>query len=218
LTSRKLTAGSEQKGVSSRGAIAAVGCALAAALLFPSIASAAGLKAIWGPAKLPNGSSASSTYDELGVDVLQLQVDWARVAVERPNDPTDPADPAYSWSSATASAIADAAEHGIDVALLVKGTPQWAVASPPAGHAVKTRAPDDVTDYADFLRAVAAKYPTVRRWMIWGETNRKAVWSSGAIDYADLLDAAYVALKDVDPDNTVVGGMTFTYGETSTTG
>ena len=52
--------------------------------------------------------------------------------------------------------------------------------------------------------------------MIWGETNRAAVWSSGPAAYANLLDAAYGALKPLpgDPD-VVVGGMTFTYGETS---
>jgi len=52
--------------------------------------------------------------------------------------------------------------------------------------------------------------------MIWGETNRRAVWSGSATQYAKLLDAAYEALKPIpllDPD-VVVGGMTFTYGET----
>jgi hypothetical protein len=198
-----------------RAATAALACALAALVLLPGSASAAGLKAIWGPGKLPDQSSAFNAYEELGVDVFQLQVDWAHVAKQRPANPTDPADPAYDWSSATGATIADAAAHGIDVALLVKGTPAWAVASPSPTHKVATRRPDDVGDYADFLTAVSAKHPSVRRWMIWGETNRNAVWSSGPIAYADLLDAAYGALKAASASNVVIGGMTFTYGETS---
>lgn len=201
--------------MAARAATAALACALTVLVLLSGSASAAGLKAIWGPGKLPDQSSAFDAYEELGVDVFQLQIDWANVAEQRPADPTNPADPAYDWSSATGATIADAAAHGIDVALLVKGTPTWAVANPPLTHNVATRRPDDVGDYADFLTAVGAKYPSVRRWMIWGETNRNAVWSSGPVAYADLLDAAYGALKQVSASNVVIGGMTFTYGETS---
>ncbi len=190
--------------------------AISALVLLPSSASAAGLKAIWGPSKLADQTtSAFGSYEALGVDVLQLQIDWAAIAPQEPAAPTDPADPAYNWSGAFGNTIAEAATHNIDIALLVKGTPAWAVSNPSSGPPVATRKPDDVGDYADFLTAVSAKYPLVRRWMIWGETNRQAVWSSGPSAYADLLDAAYGALKTASASNVVVGGMTFTYGEPS---
>ena len=184
------------------------------ALIAPVPASAAGAKAIWGPAKLPGGASAFPVYEDLGVDVFQYQVDWATVAPVRPANPANPADPAYRWGSTLDYVMQEAAAHGIDVALMVKGTPWWAVSGALQGANVRTQVPSNVADYADFIRATSARYPTVHRWMIWGETNRVAVWSSGPGAYANLLDAAYGALKPLpgDPD-VVVGGMTFTYGE-----
>src|SRR5437763_5708514 len=100
----------------------------------------------------------------------------------------------------------------MQVALIVRATPAWA--NDGAGANV---APSNVQDYADFLTAARHKYPSVNRWMIWGEANRTAQWTSGPVVYSELLDAAYGALKAPsvgDPgDDTVVGGMTFTYGE-----
>jgi hypothetical protein len=102
----------------------------------------------------------------------------------------------------------------MEVALLVRQTPGWANA-----NAGVTRGPANAADFANFLTAARREFPDVDRWMIWGETNRVAVWDSGPVAYANLLDAAYGALKApdlADPgDNTVVGGMTFTYGETA---
>jgi hypothetical protein len=60
-------------------------CAVALLLAAPSSASAA-LKSIWGPNDLPNGKSAFPTYERLGVDVLQVQIRWDRVARSRPAD------------------------------------------------------------------------------------------------------------------------------------
>ena len=50
------------------------------------------------------------------------------------------------------------------------------------------------------------RYPTVRRWMVWGEPNRAtASYPTGPTSpvgprrYAELLDAAYGALKEASP-------------------
>jgi hypothetical protein len=76
------------------------------------------------------------------------------------------------------------------------------------------------TEFAQFLTAASRRYPTVRRWMIWGEPNRSDRFLPNAPNspvgprrYAPLLDAAYGALKAVSPDNIVIGGDTFTGGE-----
>src|ERR1700733_2459869 len=53
------------------------------------------LKMIWGPLTMPNGSSAFPVYHRLGVQVLELQLIWGRVAPTRPSEPANPADPAY---------------------------------------------------------------------------------------------------------------------------
>jgi len=193
--------------------------ALVAAILLPAVTAApadavVGKKAIWGQLKLSDGASAFPVYKDLGVDVFQYQLAWNSTAPTRPASPTNPADPAYNWPSGIQTAINGASANGMTVALLVRQTPGWA-----NGGLGQNVGPQSAQDYANFLTAARRKYPAVNRWMIWGETNRTDVWASGPVAYADLLDASWVALKAdqaADPgDNTVVGGMTFTFGQTA---
>ncbi len=172
-------------------------------------------KAIWGPATtLPDGSSAFTLYRSLGVDTLQLGLHWADVAPTRPARATDPSDPAYRWPPALDGAAAQAARYRIRLALLVTTTPPWA-----NGGRSPIWTPSDPRDYADFLRAAARRYPTVRRWMIWGEPNRADRFqpnspssAAGPRAYARLLDAAYGALRRASRGNRVIGAMTWTSG------
>src|SRR4051812_7081903 len=114
------------------------------ALALPASTSAAGLKAIWGPTKMPDDTSAFPVYDDLGVDVFQLQVDWAGVTATRPANPANPSDPAYRWGSGVDYAIQQASAHGMSVALMVKGTPWWAVAGTAQGANVRALVPTNV--------------------------------------------------------------------------
>src|SRR6476661_2258442 len=83
-------------------------------------------KAIWGPVAMPDGSSAFPVYKQLKVDVFQVQLNWAQTAASRPADPTNPDDPAYRWPKLVDTAVADAGGQGIQVAIMVRGTPGWA--------------------------------------------------------------------------------------------
>jgi hypothetical protein len=184
------------------------------ALAFAAGPAAGAEKAIWGPLTLPGGGSAMALYDELGVDTLQLRLRWSDVAPQRPAVPTDPDDAAYSWPAELAGAEAEAARRGMQIALLVSGTPPWA-----NGGRSPIWAPREPQDFAGFLTAAARRHPSVRRWMIWGEPNRSDRFRPnrtndpiGARAYAPLLDAAYVALKRESPGNRVIGGMTWTSG------
>lgn len=172
------------------------------------------LKMIWGPNTLPQGGSAFPVYRRLGVDVLQAQLGWARVALRRPADPRNPADPAYAWPADLDQTVREAAAAHIQVALMVKETPDWAN----GGRGI-AQAPDRDADYADFLVAASRRYPSVHHWMIWGEPTRPGNFSpmpenrrTGPRRYARLLDAAYGALKGASPENVVIGGMTWTLG------
>jgi hypothetical protein len=172
-------------------------------------------KLIWGPGRLPNGSSAFPTYDALGVEVFQIQLRWPGVAPTRPANPRDPADPAYRWPADLDYAVSQAKEHGMQVAVLVTHAPGWA-----NGGRRPLWAPLRPADFADFLTAASRRYPSVRRWMIWGEPNRidrflpnRPNSPIGPRRYAILLDAAYGALKSVSPENIVIGGDTFTGGD-----
>jgi hypothetical protein len=174
---------------------------------------AAAEKAIWGPVTLPGGADAFPVYRDLGVDTLQLQLDWPTAAPTKPRNPGDPSDPAYRWPAEIDLAVARAAASGIQVALLVSRSPSWA-----NGGRSEIYAPDPAA-YAAFVAAASRRYRTVRRWMIWGEPNRDDRFLPNAPDspvgpraYAPILDAAYGALKAVSKGNIVIGGMTWTGG------
>jgi len=178
-------------------------------------AARAALKLIWGPNDLPDGTSAFPTYQRLGVDVLERQLSWRATATRRPASPRDPADPAYQWPASLDEAVARAAAAHIQLAIMVRQTPDWA-----NGDRGDARAPNKDADYADFLRAASRHYAKVRYWMIWGEPSRAGVFTPmpahspvGPRRYATLLDASYAALKAERSSNVVIGGMTWTLGE-----
>lgn len=182
------------------------------ALLAAASPAAAGEKAIWGPITLPDGSPAFPLYRDLGVDAWQAGVSWPAVAPSRPASPADPSDPAYAWPADLDAAVRQAGD--IKIAVLVSGSPGWA-----NGGRSSIWAPDP-SDFAAFLTAASRRYPSIRRWMIWGEPNRgdrfqpnERNGSAGPVAYARILDAAYGALKAVSRRNTVIGGMTWTGGD-----
>jgi hypothetical protein len=176
-------------------------------------------KLIWGP----YDAKAFDTYADLGAGLYEITINWSRIAAAKPADPTNPADPAYQWTPAVDEAIANAQAHGMQVVLLVAGAPGWANGGRPWRWA-----PKNPQDYADFITAAARRWPEVHHWQIWGEPTRKANFmplvkaegldltpqqSRGPELYAQILDAAYVALKQIDPSNLVIGGNTFSGGD-----
>jgi hypothetical protein len=194
---------------------------LAAALALGSDSSAsAAEKSIWGPTPnlpasnqncpTPAPCSAFPTYAQLGVQNVQFQIPWDRVALRRPANPRDPNDPAYTWPTYGDTMVQQAAQYGMSLTALVQGTPAWA-----NGNKGRQWVPDNVQDYADFMFAISQRYPSVHRWMIWGEVNYGANFQPmpdhsavGPRAYARLCDAAYVALKQANPANIVIGGDT----------
>jgi hypothetical protein len=196
--------------------------AVCLAVVAPASASAFE-KTIWGPTELPAGSpacpsrtepcSAFPIYRDLGVDALQFQLHWNEVAPTRPAHPRDPNDPAYRWG-AVDSLVSAAIQGRVGLAAQVSHTPPWANGGRPSRWA-----PNRPRAYADFLIAAARRYPTIHRWMIWGEPSRAENFQpmrpnspAGPRRYALILDRAYAALKGVSRRNRVIGGMTFSAG------
>jgi hypothetical protein len=73
--------------------------------------------------------------------------------------------------------------------------------------------PDDPADFANYVRATVAHFAgRVGKWEIWNEQNAGyRFWKPSAdpAAYADLLKAAYVAVKQADPAAEVAFGGTF---------
>jgi hypothetical protein len=193
-------------------------------ILASAPAAGAAEKSIWGPATFPVGNancptgpspcSAFPLYRQLGATNYQVQIPWDSVALSRPANPRDPSDPAYKWPSFADFDAQQAAQYGMSMAVLVQGTPAWANGGRP-----RAWAPTNPQDYADFMYAISKRYPSIHRWMIWGEPSyginfqpMPANSRVGPRAYAKLLDRAYVALKQASRANIVIGGMTLNGG------
>ena len=189
--------------------------ALLAALVLCAPASPRTLKAIWGPATLPNGQPAGPVYKDLGVDNVEFSLAWSGIAPTKPAQPRNPTDPAYHWPADGDLLVKEGRANGFSVSMMLLTSPLWANGGKPAQWA-----PTNPKDFADFAYAASKHYSTVRRWMIWGEPSRAPQWQplpknkpTAPRRYARLLDASYGQLKKANSHNTVIGGMTFTVGE-----
>jgi hypothetical protein len=182
-------------------------------------------KGMWGPVTV-NGKSAFPIYKELGVGIWQTTMRWYDVAPSRPVLATDPRDPTYRWPSSLDYAVRQAKRNKIKILVAVSGSPAWA-----NGGKDPRWAPKRVADFANFMKAASKRYPSVRYWMIWGEPMRQDNFMPirherrghklnkkqrrGPQRYAQLLNAAYGALKSVNRKDKIVGGNTFTTGDIS---
>jgi hypothetical protein len=180
--------------------------------------SAAALKAMWGPG-MRGGVSLFPAFKELGVKIYEDDLDWNLIARRRPRDPRNPHDRAYVWPAEVSRSVAEAKRYGMKVALQIIGAPRWANGNlPPQWVPLSDR------DYANFAVAAARRYPSVHLWMIWGEPSRShnfrpltpakpfvpldAAQRIAPHLYARMLNAAYGALKGLNPSNLIIGGMT----------
>jgi hypothetical protein len=120
--------------------------------------------------------------------------------------------------------LAAAARNNLQVILVVHGTPAWAQAKPPSlCGPIKG---EELGAFAGLLRTLVARYSvgpySVKYWEIWNEPDAgyaaagsvfgcwgdpaDAYYGGGA--YANLLQAAYPAIKSIDPSAQVlVGGL-----------
>jgi hypothetical protein len=191
---------------------------LALALVFallPAVSADAAVsrkKAISGPTEF-EGESLFGTYRDLGAGIYQTKLEWDKVAVFEPLEARDPLDAAYDWPPEIDNAITDGRENGIDVALTVTGTPEWA-----NGGKSPRIAPRSSKAYADFLTAASRRYPGVRIWVIWDAPTRRQNFSPVSPSrYARLLDGAYAALKARNRRDLVVGGNSDATGASMST-
>jgi hypothetical protein len=183
-------------------------------------------KAFWGPPH-DTGKNPFPIFQQLGVSIVEEDLDWSATAPVRPVDPTNPNDPAYRWPTELDHLIAAARDHHMRILLQVANTPGWANGGQPYNWA-----PDDARDYGDFMAAAARRYRHVHLWMVWGEPTRQqnfepltpakpgttldAAQQVAPHNYAEMLDAAYGALKDVSKANLVIGGCTYSAGQIDT--
>ncbi len=129
-----------------------------------------------------------------GLRWVRLQLPWSAIEA-RPN--------VLDWSPWDRW-IDLSRRHGLQVILVVTSAPAWARQDP-----LPTAPPDDPQTYASFLAAAVRHYRgRVRCFQVWDDPNIAPHWGSGYVDpaaYTALLQAAYTAAKDADPDCLILG-------------
>jgi hypothetical protein len=133
-----------------------------------------------------------------GVHNARIMLPWAGI---------QPAADAWDWGQAD-TMINAANARGIAVVGLLNSTPGWATGGGPA----LSSPPADPNTFATFAGTVASHFAgRIAAYEVWNEENAVQFWNAGpagpqADRFADLLKAAYPAIKGGDPGATVVMG------------
>lgn len=131
-----------------------------------------------------------SEIRDLGVTDLRLGVPWLYI---------QPTATTYDWAQMD-NVINTAHSMGFTITAAITGTPAW-------DGPVISGAPDP-TAYANFAAEVAERYSgEISSYEIWNEPNGVIFYSPvSAESYTSVLQAAYTAIKEVDPDAIVLAG------------
>jgi hypothetical protein len=158
----------------------------------------------------PGGTFFSESDSELARDLdamaaagshsLRVDINWAVIQ--------SAGSTSYDWA-AFDRVVQAARQRGFDVLGMIGYTPSWAL---PAGVSGSMYAPANVSDYATFAATAAKRYAAlgVHAYEIWNEPNIAAFWKPkpDPAAYAQLLKAAYAAIKAVDSQAVVLTGGT----------
>jgi hypothetical protein len=130
-----------------------------------------------------------------GIGWIKQQFSWEEIEPQRKG--------AFDW--AKYDRIVDLAEqYDMEIIARLDRPPDWTRQS----NQFKTRPPDDLGDFGDFVREFVQRYQgRVRYVQIWNEPNLTAEWGFQRVDavaYTRLLAEAYRAAKEVDPNIVVL--------------
>jgi len=147
-----------------------------------------------------------------GYHWLRQEFPWEDIEIHGKGDFEDRRHEPYRSAWEKYDQIVDAAEaNGMELIVRLSNPPGWTRAQGEGENNVDTFAPpDDVRDYADFVRSVVSRYKgRVHYYQIWNEPNIYPEWGSATIDpeaYVDLLKAGAEAARSADPDVVIIAG------------
>ena len=129
-----------------------------------------------------------------------LRFDFLWPSIEPQNDQ-------WNWQAPTTKWWRRRSRHGLQDSGLSAYTPAWAR---PANCTTTDKCPPgDVAAWQQFVTTTVSRYKgSVSHWEIWNEPNLRGFWATGPdpAAYAELPKATYPAVKQADPNATVVTG------------
>ena len=167
-----------------------------------------------GPKSLHEADWTIAQARKLHASVVRTGVPWWLLEPDGPGQISQPS------LAVMDRLVADAAAADIKVIMTVVGAPCWASSAPAAllrkcvpGEESKANAwaPSDPASYAAFVAYLAQRYGTrLAAIEIWNEPDQANedyfAGPNKAVRYAALLRAAYPAIKQANPNVTVLGG------------
>jgi len=152
---------------------------------------------------------AMRLISEAGIKWIRQEFTWEDIEIHGKGDFEDrrhqPARP--SWEKY--DQIVDLAQkYNINIMARLSNPPAWTRALTDTVGAFAP--PDNLTDYGDFVEAVATRYRgRIPAYQIWNEPNIYPEWGEypiSAEEYTGLLKEGYTRVKAADPDAIVVMG------------
>ena len=134
-----------------------------------------------------------------GITSVRVDANWYG---GQPNGPDS-----YDWTSLD-QVVSSIDQVGLSVDLIIDGCPPWAAVSGAQGN--QFAQPASPAAFANWAGAVAKRYAGkgAKYFEIWNEPNNPAFWAPKPDPAAYTLDleAAYKAIKAVDPSAVVLSG------------
>lgn len=152
---------------------------------------------------------AMRLISEAGIKWIRQEFPWEDIEIHGKGDFEDRRHEPYKSAWEKYDNIVDLADqYDISIMARLSNPPTWTRA---LTDTIGTFAPpDDLTDYGDFVEAVATRYKgRIAAYQIWNEPNIFPEWGYKPIsaeEYTALLKEGYTRLKAVDPNAIVVMG------------
>src|SRR5262245_8976260 len=155
-------------------------------------------------------SDIKARFDEmeaLGVNTVRVVIPWAAIKPAQPGSPLETLYPP-DWDKMD-FIVHEAQERGFAVLGVLNATPYYGGQDGKGCLGCVGVAPDP-TAFAAFAAEVADRYKgEISAYEVWNEPNSYKSWSPGVdpVAYTKVLKAAYTAIKNADPNATVVAGV-----------
>ncbi len=125
---------------------------------------------------------------DIGVKWMRDEFNWGHLEPEKGK---------WNWDRFDHS-VETATKNGISIFGLLCYWAPW----------TKPHTPEGIADYCNYVRTVVGRYKgCVKYWEIWNEPNI-FFWTGTVEQYAELMKAAYSAVKEADPEAMVIGCCT----------
>jgi len=115
----------------------------------------------------------------------------------------------FYWKEAD-EMVNSSMRHNIKLLWTLAFTPWWCSSKENASYEdddYYTYPPNNMSEWYNFVKIIAERYRgKINAWEIWNEEDTGYFWKGSVEQFVELMKYAYMALKEVDGNNTVVMG------------